>query len=127
MTPESRTYIAKDGRELTFLFNHRGLIAAEKSADAGLGKLLAGLAEGRIGFIAGLIHGGLSVHQPEITQADAFDLWESDGERVVKAMAEALKAAMPLVENILGVKPNPPKPRRRGTGSPSSRPGSKTG
>jgi hypothetical protein len=123
--PESRVFIAKSGEEYTFLFTHRGLIAAEKSADAGLGKVLQGLSEGRIGFVVALIHGGLVVNHPEMLQEDAWALWEEEGPRLVEAMSEALKAAMPIVQQVLGVAgKNPPK-ARSGTGTPSSRSGSK--
>lgn len=125
MTPEARTFTTRDGRDLTFLFNHRGIIAAEKSGDAGFGELLEGMAKGRLGYLCALIHGGLSVHQPEITAEEAWELMENEGEPLATALGDALKSAMP--KRVTGAKANPPKAGKRGTGSRSSPSGSKKG
>jgi hypothetical protein len=135
MTPETRVYTAKSGDEYRFLFNHRGLIAAERASNplTGLGALMQGLAEGSLHAIVSLIKGGLTVHHPELTFDEAWDLWRVEKQAIVKAMAEALESAMPLVADMLGV---PLRPRKgaakapappRGTGTRSSGRGSKQG
>lgn len=132
MNPETRVFIAKDGEEYRFLFNHRGLIASERAAGGvGIAKLLSGLAESNLGYVAALIQGGLVSDRPEMTFDDAWGLWEAEGEKVVKAMAEALESAMPLVAKMTGVKLRPrsgaPKAQTtpRGTGTRSSQRGAK--
>lgn len=126
MRPEARTFAAKDGRDLTFFFNHRGIIAAEKTGDAGFGELLVGMSKGRLGYLHALILGGLSVHHPEISAEEAWDLMESEGEPLAIALGDALTSAMP--ERSAGGKgAGPPKAAKRGTGSRSSPPGSKKG
>lgn len=132
MTPETRVFIAKDGEEYRFLFNHRGLIASERAANGtGIAKLLVGLGESNLGYVGALIQGGLINDRPEMTFDDAWALWEEEGEKVVKAMAEALEAAMPLVAKMTGIKLRPrsgaPKAQTtpRGTGTRSSTRGAK--
>lgn len=132
MTPETRVYTAKNGDEYRFIFNHRGLIAAEKASDGmGLGKLLAALGEGGYGAVGAFLKGGLTVNHPEITLDDAFDLWEEEGPKLVEAMGEALGAAMPTIAKMLGVSPGPPKGAKptppTGTGTRSSARGAKQG
>lgn len=122
MRPEAKSFVTKGGRELTFLFNHRGIITAEKAADAGFGELLIGMSKGRLGYLCALIQGGLSVCHPEITGEDSWDLMENEGEPLAIALGEALQSAMP---KRVGKGENPPKAGRRGTGTLSSPSGSR--
>lgn len=135
MTPETRVFTAKDGAEYRFLFNHRGLIAAERAATplTGLATLMQGLGESSLHAIVSLIRGGLTVNHPELTFDDAWELWRAEKQPLVKAMCEALESAMPLVAEMLGVEIRPRKGAAaarkppRGTGTRSSSPGSKPG
>ena len=134
MTPETRIYTTKEGGdEYALIFTHRALITAEQSAKCGIGQLLSEFSEGGLRSIASLLHGGLIVNQPEITFDAALELWETEGPNLVKAMAEALNAAMPTVAKMMGIKLRPRKGAAQqaatppGTGSRSSRRGAKRG
>lgn len=128
MRPEAHIFTAKDGREFTFLFDHRGMVAAEKLGDDNFGALMTGMAEGRLGCLVALVVGGLKAHHPEITPDDAWDLLEAEDKALGEALGEAIKASRPGQMVIKAAGANPPKARRRrGTGTRSSPPGSKRG
>lgn len=124
--PEAHSFIAKDRASYTFLFDHSAIIAAEKLADAGFAKLLAGLQEGRFGFLVALITAGLQHHHPAFTIDDAWELLEAEGEELGLALGEAIKSAMPKPGGK-ATEGNPPKARKAGTGTPSSPRGSRKG
>jgi hypothetical protein len=138
MRPEEHSFTARDGRTLTFLFNHRGIIAAEKAGEAGFGDLLAGMAEGRLGYLVSLIWGGLRARHPEIGIEECWDLLDSEGKPLAEALGEALKAAMPGQGGEDRANPRKagraesharsrPAARARGTGTRSSPRGSRKG
>jgi hypothetical protein len=125
MRPEAQTFTAKDGREFTFLFDHRAIVASEKAGDGNFGEVLRGMAEGRLGSLVALTWGGLRAHHPELTIEDAWDLLESEGEALGNALGEAIKSSRPGQMVMKAAGANPPKPRSRGTGTRSSARGSK--
>jgi hypothetical protein len=130
MPAEAKTFVTDDGREFTFLFDIDGIIAAEDCANrvegnANIQQIVAGAMNARMGYLRALIYGGLKSRQPSITRAEAWELVESDGEKVGQAMWAALFAAMPVKEGEASkAGANPPK-AAGGTGKRSSPPGSK--
>lgn len=130
MRVESVPFTALDGRELVFLFDHRGIVAAEKAGDGGFGELLIGMSEGRLGCLTALVYGGLKTNHPEMTPEAAWDLLEAEGEALGNALGEAIRASKPGQRALRESGANPPKgaPRQRrrpGTGTRSSARGSK--
>lgn len=126
MRPEAQLFTAKNGREFTLLLDHRGIIAAEKYAEAGFGELLIGLSQGRLGYLAALICGALKSHHPDITIEDVWDLIEVEEDELGQALAKAVEQSRPAqmaLKKMEGA--NPPKARKGGTGSPSSPRGAK--
>lgn len=125
MRPEERTFRfpGADGRELTFFFDHRAMIATEKAADDGFANVMRGVGQGRLGYRAALIFGGLRAHHPEITPDAAWELMEEGKDDLLLFVMEAVADAMPERK---GGK-NPPRARKRGNGSRSSPRGSKKG
>jgi hypothetical protein len=126
MRPEAHTFTAKDGRELTFLFDHRGIVAVEKIGEGNFGEVMAGMAEGKLGCMVAMVAGGLRSQQPDFTVEDAWDLLEAEDKAMGEALGEAIKSSRPGQMAVRAAGANPPKARtRRGTGTRSSPPGSK--
>lgn len=122
MTAEAKTFRTTDGDEFTMLFSIRGIMAAEDAGGAGFGELIQGAAQGRLGYLAGLIYGGLKVHHPGLTLEETWALMDGpDGAELGKALWPAIESAMP---NRKAGPENPPVPRG-GTGTRSSARGSK--
>jgi hypothetical protein len=122
MKPEEKSFDTADGREFTFLFDIEGLIAVEDCANGGAGtanlnQIIAGAANGRIGYLRALVYGGLRANHPQLTRAQAFELIDSDGEALGVAMWPALFSAMP--EKKEGKPGSRPPKAAGGTGSPS--------
>lgn len=132
MRPEAALFTAKDGREFILVLDHRGIIAAEKYAEAGFGEILKGLAEGRLGYLASLILGSMKSNHPDMTMEDVWDLLEEEEEELGKALGEAVANSRPSQMALKKVKDgNPPKAgtteTQNGTGAPSSPRGAKKG
>jgi hypothetical protein len=131
MRPEAVLFTARDKREFILLLDHRGIITAEKYADAGFGDLLIGLAQGRLGYLAALIMGALKVHQPELTIEDVWDLLEVEEKELGEALGKAVEQSRPAQMALAKIKQkvegeNPPTAGETdGTGTPSSSPGAK--
>lgn len=130
MRPETVLFTAKDGREFQLLLDHRGIIAAEKYADDGFGRILIGLAQGKLGYLAALIAGAMKVHQPEITIEDVWDLLEVEEEELGEAIGKAVELSRPAQMALRKVEAENPRKAEKegtanGTGTPSSPPGSK--
>jgi hypothetical protein len=127
MRPEAKSFKDSGGRELTFLFDIEGIIAAENAADTKFAKIVKGAIDGRVGHLRALIFGGLSGPQPGITLAECGAMIESEGEALGKALWPALFSAMPERKEDKADPPKPGRAKTSGTGSRSSARGSRKG
>lgn len=126
MIGESRL-LGPNGEELILLFDHTGRLAVEEAADAPLRKIIDQAFQGRLGYIAALLFGGLRRRHPNLTLADSHAMVEEavDGGLLLglqESLVKALEASMPQK-----VEDENPQKAPGGTGTRSSAPGAKKG
>lgn len=110
-----------DGRTLTLRRDFNALAEAEEAVGVRMDVITKALQAGGpvLKFTRALLWGALRAHHPDVTLEDAGELLMAEPEAINAAMERATSNG-----EARQVGPaNPPKRPRRGTGTPSSKPG----